>query len=179
MKTLMHAMGLLCLLMAAACKKQASPDPHIEFDMDGTHYSYPLGDGQLQTPNGQRKILTVSTAVNFSLNAAQLTLFDEQSQLSSDLMSTGTYHNFYADGSCQDTAISGCLGYSLMVMQPEGVWMLYFADSTSGLIVTSCTGNPPVINATFTGSVSDPNTATQLHQVTNGKLVNATYVRVP
>lgn len=178
MKTLFYITGLLCLLTIVACKKQSTADPHIEFDMDGTHYSYPLSQGQLQVVNGTSKVLQFSSGVNFSLNAAQIALYEEQSPLNSDLLSTGTYHCFYADATCQDTLSSGCHGYTFMVMSAQGVWMQYSSDSTTTLNVTSCAGNPPVINATFTALIGDPNGG-QLHSVTNGKLVNATYIRVP
>jgi hypothetical protein len=179
--------AVLLLLVIGSCKKDTSSPAQaavFAFDFNGQHHSFNLDTLQLQvidTGLTKGKYLTFYPG-NASLPKVIFTLTDRSPGYSTNCFSTGPYPGLAANPLCHDSVPSNfCVGFYMQYTDTGiGSVGLYSAtDSTSSLILTSCSGgtngNPAVINATFHCTLTDSTGFISSKQVTNGTLSYVNY----
>lgn len=172
----------LLVIFCIGCKKQqAVVQNTIEFDLDGVHHSGNISDAYMEvndTGNISGKYVYLLSSNN-SLPFFGISIAENTTPHADNCIYVGAYDNLFATTHCSNTPDSLCRSFSFTYTDMSlGLFGNAYADSVSTFSISSCSGNPSVINGTFTCTLMDMMSGTGVvKHVTNGKIHNVQYAR--
>jgi hypothetical protein len=166
-RILLSLLMVCCLIFS--CKKEENKQGTVEFDLDGLHYSFIPAYVGLQ-PVSPRKLLLIESPNQGQPFFLRIAVSDEgDSMLNSLCMRPITFPS--TDCRC-----------GAQIMYSDTLSCVYDTRydtaNVASVEIISCSGNPPVLNATFNATIQSGRWDTScLHQklITNGRITNVIY----